>query len=208
MERLRISATDPDADGIARAVAVLRSGGVVAYPTDTLYGLAVDPRNAAAVSALFRAKGRTAAMAIPLIAASIGQARSAGRFDDRGVRLAQVFWPGPLSLVVPADPAITPGILGGGSTVAIRVPAHGVARALADAFGGCITATSANLSGAQPSAEPDVVAETMRDGVDLLLDAGGVTGGPPSTIVEVTSAGARLVRAGAVPWERVLESLE
>lgn len=208
MDRLVTPADGTHSGSIDRAVAALRAGGVVAFPTDTLYGLAVDPRNAVAVAALFHAKGRPSSLAVPLIAATVDQARSAGVFDDRSLRLARAFWPGPLSIVVPAAPVIQPAALGGGTTVAIRVPAHGVARALASALGSCITATSANRSGAAPTADPDTVAREMQDGVDVLLDAGPVTGGPPSTIVEVTPTGARLLRAGAVPWNRVLESLQ
>ena len=101
-------------------------------------------------------------------------------------------------------------VLGGGTTVAVRVPAHAVARALAAAFGFCITATSANRSGESPAATAADVAAAFGagGGVDLLLDAGAVTGGPPSTIVEMGKDGPRLIRAGAVPWNRVLESLK
>ena len=205
-----ITPDQPKPEVIALAVDVLRRGGVVAYPTDTLYGLAVDPRHADAVARLYAAKGRGAQSAIPLIAASLEQAQNAAMLDQRGVRLARAFWPGPLTIVVPARGGLAAAVLGGGTTVAVRVPAHAVARALAAALGYCITATSANRSGESPAATGvDVAAAfaTASD-LDLLLDAGAVAGGPPSTIVEIGQGSPRLVRAGAVPWDRVLESHE
>ena len=195
------------AQGIAQAVEALRSGAVVAFPTDTLYGLAADPRRDDAVGRLFALKGRRPDAAVPLVASSLEQARTAGEFGPHELRLARAFWPGPLSIVVPADPSIARAALGGGVTVAIRVPAHATARELASAFGFPLTATSANASG-EPAAETaDDVARTVP-GVDLILDGGRVTGGLPSTLVRVEGDAPTLVRAGAIAWDRVLKSLQ
>ena len=190
------------------AVSVLLDGGVVAYPTDTLYGLAVDPRRADAVEKLFLVKGRNPSAAIPLIAGSVEQASEVAEFGDGDLRLARAFWPGPLSIVVPARPAVSRLVLGGGDTVAVRVPAHPVASGLALAFGFCITATSANLSGERGSADPEVVARSLEGRIDCLIDAGPAPGGLPSTIVELRNGVPVLVRAGALAWDRVLRSLE
>ncbi len=205
-----ITAGQPEPAVIARAADVLRHGGLVAYPTDTVYGLAVDPRNSAAVARLYAAKGRGSQSAIPLIAASLEQAEEAALFGERELRLARALWPGPLTMVVPPRVDLAAAVLGGGTTVAVRVPAHAVARALAGAFGFCITATSANRSGEAPAVTGADVAAAFGAGsdVDLLLDAGVVAGGSPSTIVEIGEDGPRLIRAGAVPWNRVLESLK
>lgn len=200
--------TPIDRSAIARAAAVLRSGGVVAYPTDTFYGLAADPRNDAAVSRIYEIKGRPAASAMPLIAGSRDQAAQAAGFDAVADRLASAFWPGPLTIVLPALPGLAAPVLGGGTTVAIRVPAHEIARALARELGFPITATSANRSGQPPAATAADLGNAGLDDVDLLLDAGPCRGGLPSTMVEAQGEGVRLVRAGAVAWERVLESLE
>ncbi len=211
MVTLSIEADRPDAHAIAQAVDVLNRGGLVAYPTDTLYGLAADPRRDGAVARLFAAKGRDAWVAVPLIAASLDQAREAAVFGDRELQLARTFWPGPLTIVLPARSGLAAAVLGGGTTVALRVPAHAVARALAAAFGFSITATSANRSGNPPAVTGADVADaldTVLDRLDVLLDCGAVTGGPPSTIVEMAESGPRLVRAGAVAWNRVLESIE
>jgi L-threonylcarbamoyladenylate synthase len=198
----------PDATALAKAVDVLRAGGVVAYPTDTLYGLAVDPQRSDAAERLYAAKGRDASVAVPLVASSIKQAQVVALFGEQELRLARAFWPGPLTIVMPARPIISTSILGGGTTVAVRVPSHVVARALCEAFGFPLTATSANRSGHPPAASATDVVTSLVTGVGLLLDAGPVRGGPASTIVEIAASGPRLVRSGAVPWERVLESLE
>jgi L-threonylcarbamoyladenylate synthase len=196
----------PDPRTVDRAVDVLRRGGVVAYPTDTLYGLAIDPRNADAVRRLFALKGRRADAALPLIAADLAQAELTGRLDAAARRLAARWWPGPLTIVIPASAAIHRDALAGGATVAVRVPAHAVARELARAHGFPIGATSANPSGTPALSSADDVTRALPD-VDAILDAGPAPGGAPSTIVELGDRGPRLIRAGAVPWERVLESL-
>ena len=195
------------ADVVREAAQVLGRGGVVAYPTDTLYALGVDPRNAAAVAALFALKGRDAGRASPLIAGSIEQARSVVSFTALAESLASTFWPGPLSLVLPAEPALCRAAIGGGTTAAIRIPNHEIARALALAAGFCITATSANVSGRAPATTPANIDAEVLSRVDYVID-GTAPGGDPSTIVDATGEAPRLVRAGAIAWERVLESLK
>ncbi|HXW06284.1 MAG TPA: L-threonylcarbamoyladenylate synthase [Vicinamibacterales bacterium] len=205
---LSISATEPEPDRIDRAAGVLRAGGVVLFPTDTLYGIAVDPRQEDAVRRLFEVKGRVEAAAIPLVAATVEQADAAGVLGPREQTLARAFWPGPLTVVVPARPGLAPAVLAGGRTVAVRVPAHRVARALAASLGFCVTATSANRSGQPPVAHPAELDADLCARADLILDAGATPGIAPSTIVELTQAGPRLVRPGAIAWDRVLESLQ
>lgn len=208
MFTLHTSASVPQPSVMQRAVDVLSSGGVVAYPTDTLYGLAVDPRRDDAVARLFALKGRSVRSAIPLIGASTAQVELLAELGVGERMLARTFWPGPLTLVLKARPGLAPTLLADGDTVAIRVPAHAVARQLADTFGFGITATSANPSGrTAPASAADIDAD-LHHGIDLLLDAGLCAGGPPSTIVELTGEGPRLIRAGPIAWDRVLESLQ
>ncbi|HET7216479.1 MAG TPA: L-threonylcarbamoyladenylate synthase [Vicinamibacterales bacterium] len=208
MLTLIVSAASPEQPLIARAVDALGAHGIVAYPTDTLYGLAVDPRSDAAVERLFEVKGRHAGVAIPLIAASLEQAQELATFTDADLRLARAFWPGPLTLVLQPRQPLSPRVLGGGRTVAVRVPANNIACALAAAFGFCITATSANRSGDAPARSADAALTALGDAIDLVLDGGPSEAGPASTIVETGDDGPRLVRAGAVPFDRVLRSLE
>ena len=195
-------------DAIERAVQVLRDSGIVAYPTDTLYGLAVDPRSPTAVRRLFAVKGREPGHAVPLIAADVEQAGQVAIFDEPARRLATAFWPGPLSLVLPAKPGLVRDLEAADGSIAIRVPASDPSRALARGLGFCITATSANLSGQAPTSSPSVVTHTLGDRINFVLDAGASPGGPPSTIVDTRGAAPRLVRAGAIAWERVLRSIE
>jgi L-threonylcarbamoyladenylate synthase len=193
---------------VERAGEVLRSGGVVAYATDTLYGLAVDPCSHAAVARLFAVKDRQPGHAVPLIAADLHQAEQVAIFDHVARRLAAAFWPGPLSLVLDARPGLDEAVLADDRSIAVRVPDSAVARALASRFGGCITSTSANLSGRPPTAVPDDVARELAGRLDLLLDTGPAPGGAPSTIVDARGGSVRLVRAGAIAWDRVLRSVQ
>ena len=198
------------AGGLAEAAAAIARGEVVATPTETFYGLAVDPAREDAVAAVFRAKGRAASEALPLIAADVAAARGvAAVWSAEAERLAAAFWPGPLTLVVPARPgAVAPGVVAGGTTVGVRVSGHAVARALAAATpGGVITATSANQSGSPPLTTADAVVDALGAGVAVVLDAGATPGGRASTVVALDDGPPRLVREGPVPFARVLESL-
>ena len=206
MDRLLVDPVNPDPAPVARAAGLILAGGVVAYPTDTLYGLAVDPRNERAIERLFAIKDRAVDQPVPLIAADSGEVeRAVGHLSDLGRRLAARFWPGPLTLIVQASPAISPLVHRGSGEVAVRVPNHAVARMLAARCGGAITSTSANRSGEEPPDAADRIAQSIRERIDMLLDAGATTGGLPSTIVNVIGEGPVLVREGVVPWARVLE---
>jgi len=204
MRRIAIDAQRPDAASLQEAAAVIKAGGIVAMPTDTLYGLAADPFSTAAVERVFAAKGRAAERALPLVAADIAQVEEQlGALPPDGRRLAAAYWPGPLTLLLPRPSTMPEAVTGGLAHVGVRVPAHAVARDLCRACGCLLTATSANPSGAPASADPDDVERSMGEGVALLLDAGLTPGGPPSTIVNVSGDVIRLVRPGAIPWEEV-----
>jgi L-threonylcarbamoyladenylate synthase len=204
MIRVVVNRTEPEPALLDRAAAVIREGGLVALPTDTLYGLAADPFNAAAVRRVFVVKGRTLERALPLVAADVSQIVSQlGSLPPIAIALAGRFWPGPLTMLLPASGALAPEVTGGTDRVGVRVPAHAVARGLCRACRSVLTATSANLSGRPASNDPDDVARSLGAALDILLDAGTAPGGPPSTIVDVTGVELQLVRAGAIPWEEV-----
>jgi L-threonylcarbamoyladenylate synthase len=206
MEHLLVDPRAPDETVVARAARILLDGGIVAYPTDTLYGLGVDPRDARAVQRLFAVKQRSGTQPIPLIAADQAQVeREVGRLNPLARRLAAAFWPGPLTLVIAAFPAISSGVHDAAGHVGVRVPAHAVARMLAARAGCAITSTSANLSGEPPPDSPAEVLAGLGAYIDALLDAGPAPGGLPSTIVDTTHGAPALVREGVVPWARVLE---
>lgn len=190
-----------------RAAQVIARGGVVAVPTETFYGLAVDPRQPAATARIFEIKGRPATLALPLVAASLEQVIAiCGPLDAATMRAARAFWPGPLSLVVAA-----PASSAGNRTIAVRVPSHDFVRALAERAGTMLTSTSANRTGEPPAETAEAVAASLGDLVDLIVDGGRTPGGKPSTIADLRGVNGeppRLVRDGAIAWDRVLESLQ
>lgn len=204
---LQVDPLDPDPAVIREAAELVREGLVVAYPTDTLYGLAVDPRNAVAARRLYELKGRSGDSALTLIAADISHVRAAGDLNAQAERLAGRWWPGPLTVVVPARPILARETLAGGATVGVRIPDSLVATAFARDTGFCVTATSANRSGATAASTAGAVAAALPD-VDAILDGGPSRGGAPSTIVNASTHDVTLIRAGAVPWDRVLRSLQ
>ena len=197
--------------GEAAAAAAARSlgqGGLVAFPTETVYGLGADATNAAAIARLYQAKGRPAFN--PLIAhvGDLTAARQIGRFDAAALRLAEAFWPGPLTLVLPktADCGVADLATAGLDTVAIRIPAHPVAREILRLFGHPVVAPSANLSGHVSPTTAAHVRSDLDGRIDLIVDGGAVAVGVESTIVGCFEA-PMLLRPGGVPRadiERVL----
>jgi L-threonylcarbamoyladenylate synthase len=205
MRRAVIDPERPSTDVIAEAAAIIAGGGVVAVPTDTLYGLAVDPTSVAALARLFAVKGRSADRAIALVAADVAQvAEHFGVLPPAALRLAVRYWPGPLTIVL-RRPSTMPGELTGGTDrVGVRVPAHVVTRALCRASLRPLTATSANISGQPASDDPNHIARVFASSdVDMLLDAGKTPGGPPSTVVAVVDDDVRLIRSGSIAWDEV-----
>ena len=207
MIRITIELARPLVPQLTAAVEAIRRGEVVAFPTDTLYGLAVDPRSEAALEALFALKGRSADRVVALVAADLSQATEIGEIAGVARRLADRFWPGPLTLVVPARVAVASLACTANGLVGIRVPAHPVARALAEACGHALTATSANASGRPATSMPGDVADALPS-LQVLVDAGPSPGGLPSTLVDAATSELRLIREGALPWSRVLEFLD
>lgn len=207
MQRLEVDPSACTPRDLWPAVEWLHAGKVVAFPTDTLYGLAVDPASDTAVHALFELKGRDVSAALPLVAASRSQVESWCGLSATARKLADEFWPGPLSLVCDAPRSVVPAVHAGRRSVAIRVPAHQIARTLAAAWGAPLTATSANRSG-QPPAHVAAELEPIDDARLLVIDGGPTVGGLPSTIVDARATPVVLVRAGAIDWDRVLHSLQ
>jgi L-threonylcarbamoyladenylate synthase len=197
-----VLAADPAA--IAAAAACLERGGLVAFPTETVYGLGADAGNAAAIARLYEAKGRPAFN--PLIAhvADLDAARRIGRFDARAERLAKAFWPGPLTLVLPKtrECRVADLATAGLDTVGIRVPAHPVAQALLRSFGGPVVAPSANRSGHVSPTTAAHVQSDLDGRIDLILDGGAVHVGVESTILGCFDEPV-LLRPGGVPREAI-----
>jgi len=209
VRRVILDAHLPDAAGLDEAVRAIRDACIVAVPTDTLCGPAAHPVQPMPVHRIFAVKGRSAERALPLIAADVRQVREhLGALTPLAERFVGRFWPGLLTLLLPAPPVLAPGVSGGTGTVGVRVPAHDIARHLCRACGIPLTATSANVSGARASADPDVIVRSLGDRIDLIVDAGVTPGGLPSTIVDAMGDEPVLVRAGRIAWADVIEWLD
>ena len=203
----RLTSILPDA--IARAAACLRQGGLVALPTETVYGLGADARNDHAVARIFAAKGRPSFNPLIVHLPDAAQAFAYGSANDWARVLADAFWPGPLSLVLPRieTSGLSRLVSAGLPSVALRVPAHPVAQDLLRAFGGPIAAPSANPSGRISATTAQHVLDHLGDAVDLVLDAGPCQVGLESTVVDVTGAAPTLLRPGGIPVEAIEEAL-
>lgn len=197
-----------DPAGYAEAARVLREGGIVALPTDTVYGIGVALDAPRGIDRLFDAKRRPADRAIMLLLDSPDQARAVGAWPASAARLAEAFWPGGLTVVVDQLPGagLPPELTGGAPTIGLRMPDHACPRALAAAVGP-LPVTSANLSGLRPARDAREIAEQLGDAVDCIVDGGPAGGGPASTVVDCTVDPVRILRVGAVPEEAVAACL-
>jgi L-threonylcarbamoyladenylate synthase len=193
-----------DGAAIARAVQVLREGGIVAFPTDTVYGVGAHAFLPAAVQQLYVVKRRPADKAIPLLipgASALSQAAVA--IPDVAYELAARFWPGALTLVLRRGKRVSDAVTAGGDTVALRAPDHPVVQALLAALGAPLAATSANLSGQPPPATADGVLAQLDGRIDLILDGGTCPQGVPSTVLDLIVSPPRILRAGGVSKQQI-----
>jgi L-threonylcarbamoyladenylate synthase len=200
-----LSIDDPAAPD--RAAEVIRAGGLVILPTDTVYGVAADLSQPDAVARLYEVKQRSPDKAIPILLSDFSHIRRvAQHVPPTARRLADAFWPGPLTIAVPKWPII-PDIVSALPTVGVRIPDHAGARAVIRACGGALAVTSANLSGG-PNPLTAEEASLLGEGVDLLLDGGPCPGGQPSTVVDVSGGDMRIVRAGPIDEAALRRALE
>ncbi len=193
---------------IARALELLRSGGLIALPTETVYGLGADASNELAVRRIFAVKGRPSTHPLIVHVASVEAARewSTG-LTPLGEKLAARFWPGPLTLIVPRSSKASDAVTGGQDTVGLRVPSHPLAHALLTIFGGGIAAPSANRFGRVSPTTSAHVREELGDDVDLILEGGASNVGVESTIVDVSRGTPRLLRPGGISREAIEQEL-
>jgi L-threonylcarbamoyladenylate synthase len=193
----RIEAADER--GIAHAAPILRDGGLVVFPTETFYGLAANPFHERAARRLYAAKRREADKPILLLIAKIEQlAAIVQEIPDVHQNLMRRFWPGPLTLVFPAQPHLSPLLTAGTATIALRQTSHPAARMLIDAFGQPITGTSANFSGQKPARTISQLPAELLAACDLILDGGPTPGGQPSTVVGLKNGEPVMLRQGAI----------
>jgi L-threonylcarbamoyladenylate synthase len=204
----RVRTAREAASALADAIDALKSGGLVVYPTETFYGLGADPFSATALARLFAAKQREAGKPVGLIAADAASAFSAAREVPPVARmLADAFWPGPLTIVMPARAGTAAELLGADGGVAVRVSPHPVARALAAGLGHPLTATSANRSGEPPATTLADSRTAFGAEVSVYLEGGRLHAAAPSTVVSVVAAHWRVLRSGAISEREIAAAL-
>jgi L-threonylcarbamoyladenylate synthase len=196
--KTRVALAD-EPETIRRARRLLRSGEVVAFPTDTVYGVGAHAFQPEAVAALYGVKNRPTSKAIPILVAQIeDMTRVARQVPAVAWELAERFWPGGLTLVLPRAEKVSPIVTAGGDTVAIRCPDHPIPLALMNSVGAPLAATSANLSGQPSPTTARQVVEQLAGRVPLIIDGGECPGGVPSAVVDLSASPPRLLRAGAI----------
>ncbi|MDX8346711.1 L-threonylcarbamoyladenylate synthase [Cognatiyoonia sp. IB215446] len=208
MSQATLRILSPDEAGLSEAVGILQQGGLVSFPTETVYGLGADARNDRAVAGIFAAKGRPSFNPLIVHVADLETAAKYVDFNDTAERLAANFWPGPLTLVLPlrTDEGISKLVTAGLDSLAVRVPDHSLAQGLLRRFAGPVAAPSANPSGrVSPTSAAHVIAGLGNE-IDAVVDGGDCRVGLESTIVSCIGAPA-LLRAGGIPAERIEDCL-
>ena len=199
MDVIKIDPTRPDDGTLDRVAEAVLRGGVVAFPTDTLYGLHCSLFDVGAVQMIARLKRRDPSLAVISLIPEADQAYGlAGEVSEVAARLMAKYWPGPLSLIFRAAPIVPPKVRGAGGTVALRFPRDPLCIRVLRRIGGPVVSSSANLSGQRPAETAEEVVRIFGNQLDLVLDAGPRHGETPSTLVDVSGARPRLLRRGAV----------
>jgi L-threonylcarbamoyladenylate synthase len=195
--------------GRLEAIEVLRAGGIVGLPTDTVYGIAVALSTPGGIERLYEAKQRPLDKGIVLLLDDVKQAARTGLLTPAAAALAAAAWPGGLTVIVPQRPDVPwpPVLTAGAATIGLRIPDHDAPRTLARSLGPLPT-TSANLSGQPEASDATTILDQLGDAIDLVLDGGPARGGPPSTVVDCTGADPVIVRDGAVPVAEVAAILD
>ncbi len=209
MAGLKTEILSGDKIGIEKAARIIKAGGLVAFPTETVYGLGADAQNGIAIAKVYAAKGRPAFNPLIVHVANLQQAKRFAKIDATALKLAAAFWPGPLSLVVPLKPGhgLSDLVTAGLDTVAIRVPKHPAAQALLTAFGGPIAAPSANPSGRISPTRATHVKADMSGKIDAILESTPCFVGVESSIVKIQGTQVSLLRAGGVSLEQIRQVL-
>lgn len=206
---IRINPSAPEPVALQEAAGCLKRGGLVAFPTETFYGLGANALDREAVARVFTAKGRPESKPLLVLVDSVGMAESiATELSDLARRLMAACWPGPLTLVVPAVATLPPELTANTGTIGMRIPAHPIALGLVSATRVPITAPSANLSGARPPTTAEEVRRAFEGKIDLILDGGPTPGGQPSTVLDVSVSPPRLIRPGALDVSPFLAGLK
>jgi len=192
----------PSQSSILEAIRVIKIGGLIVYPTDTVYGLGCDPFNTFAVKRLIDAKGQRK-KPLPILASDIEHAKIVAEVTDAAEKLARRFWPGPLTIVLKKKPRVPQIVTFGSDTVGVRVPNHPVALELLRRCDGLLIGTSANISGKMPTATAEDAANQLGDKVDLILDGGRAILGKGSTVINLADRRFRVERVGPISLKEI-----
>ncbi len=199
MTILQVDPTHPDPNRLRAASEVIRQGGIIAYPTETVYGLGVDPFNSDAMKKVFDLKGRPAEKSlILLVRGEADLSLLTDEIPEKARILITAFWPGALTLVLRASKKIPAPLLGSGNTIAVRVSSHPVAKILTDLLRGPITSTSANRSGQPSTKSAEEASSIFENRLDLIVDGGPSTGDIPSTVLDLSVSPPALIRPGKI----------
>ena len=205
---IKINPENPEAERIDEAVAILKRGGVIGFPTETYYGLGADARNEAAIDKIFGIKGRDFKNPILVV---IGDIRHLEAFAEdipaEAHKLMDRFWPGPLTIVFRAAPSVSPKLTAGSAKIGIRLTSHPVAMEISKRLGGPVTATSANLSGAPECSSAADVLSQLAGRIDGVADGGLTPGGKGSTVVDATVSPVKVLREGVIPAAFIQDTL-
>jgi len=195
-------------NNIREASKVVKNGGLVVYPTDTVYGLGCDPFNAKAVERIFRTKGERKEKPLPILGSDMKRIQKIAYLHEKARKIAERFWPGPLTLVVPKKPSLPDIITCGLDSVGVRIPNHTVTIQLISLCGGLLVGTSANKTGHKPPKTARQAAEQLDEQVDMILDAGPTPLRRESSVLDLTSKKPKMLREGPVKLEEVLSVLK
>lgn len=207
VEVVEVDSKAPSRRAIERAARIIKKGGLVIYPTETVYGLAADAKSDEAVARVFEAKSRPLENPISVAVSSLEMASEVGEISSRAGKLFHEFTPGPLSIILKARSNLSGLLSAGTGKIGIRFPDHLVAQKLIDEFGGPITSTSANISGRSAPLTAQNALDQLRDHVDFVIDSGSVRICRPSTVVDATGEALEIIREGPISAERLKAAL-
>ncbi|MCX8182592.1 MAG: L-threonylcarbamoyladenylate synthase [Candidatus Methanomethyliaceae archaeon] len=209
---LRIKVTEADEGKIMEIGELVRRGGIIVFPTDTVYGIGGDPLSGAVVRRVFQIKRRRE-KEMPILVSSLEKAKELVEFDDRALTLARLFWPGPLTLVLKMRVKLPEELTAGKDMLGVRVPKHGLTLKIIEASGGALIGTSANISGRPPPRNAEEIDPEIEREADLIVDGGRTEVGIASTVVELVQnvvepfAGIKVIREGAIKADDVIRAL-
>lgn len=204
---LKINPEKPDVTVLLEAANIIRKGGLVVYPTDTVYGLGANPLDEQAVLKVFQVKERSLDKPLPILISNINVATKLGYLDNRALKLIKVFWPGALTIIVEKKEVVPTILTGGRKGVGLRMPNYKITLELAKLSGGAIVGTSANKSGFKAARTANQALKILNGKVDLILDAGPSPGGVPSTIIDLTVDPPSILRLGPIYPDQIEEVL-